>query len=142
MRTVRDESGKRYVVVKASGESSLVRDPEDGSERYLDNDRLEPLDGVAPLEAAASGIPDAVRGLFRGVHDDVGLGLLADLTDRGPVPVRDMMDEYDQCESDLHGRLAELRAAGLIEERQVAGERAYGATDRTVEALESLRDAD
>lgn len=142
MRTVRDESGKRYIVVKSSTDSSLVRDPEDGSERYVENDRLETLDGTPPLETAASGISEPVRRLLRGVHDDAALGLLADLVDRGPVPVRDMMREYDQCESDLHGRLAELRAAGLIEEATIAGERGYDATEGTVEVLSILRDDD
>lgn len=139
MRTVRDETGKRYVLVKSATDSSLVRDPGDGSERYLDNDQLEPVDGASPLETAAGGIPASVRRLLRGVHDDVGLGLLADLTDRGPIAVRDMLGEYDQCESDLHGRLTELRAAGLIEEHSVAGERGYDATPVTVEALVILR---
>ncbi|MCL9815098.1 DUF7346 family protein [Natranaeroarchaeum aerophilus] len=142
MRTVRDSSGKYYVVVKSSTDSSLVRDPDDGSERYIDNDRLEPIDGASALETAASGVSAPVRQLLAGVHDDVGLGLLADLTDRGPVPVRDMMHEYDQCESDLHGRLAELRAAGLIKECRVAGERGYDATELTVEALATLRAED
>ncbi len=139
MRTVRDGSEKHYVVLKSSTDSTLVRDPEDGRERYIDNDRLEPVNGVSPLETAASGVSSPVRQLLGGVHDDIGLGLLADLTDRGPVPVRDMMHEYDQCESDLHGRLAELRAAGLVEECWVAGERGYDATSITAEALAILR---
>lgn len=139
MRTVRDESGTRYIVVKASAESTLVRDPSDGSQRYVANDRLEALDGVSPLETAASGVPEAVRRVTTAVHDDVGLGLLVDLVDRGPVAVRDMMLEYDQCESDLHGRLAELRAAGLIEESSVGGERGYDATDLATDALSDLR---
>ncbi|QSG03223.1 DUF7346 family protein [Natranaeroarchaeum sulfidigenes] len=139
MRTVRDSSGKQYIVVKSSADSSLVRDPEDGNERYVDNDRLEPVNGVSPLEAAASGVSTPVRQLLRGVHDDTDLGLLAELSDRGPTPVRDMMREYDLCESDLYGRLAELRAAGLVEECRIADERGYDATARTVEALATLR---
>ena len=142
MRTVRDDSGKRYVVVKSSTDSSLVRDPEDGSERYLDNDRLDTVEGVSPLETAATGVSAPVRRLLGGVHDDISLGLLADLADRGPVPVREMMREYDQCESELQGRLAELRAAGLIEERTVGSERGYDATDTTIEALTLLRGGD
>ena len=53
-----------------------------------------------------------------------------------------MMREYDQCESDLHGRLAELRAAGLIEEATIGGERGYDAAESTVEVLSMLRDDD
>ncbi|SNZ13474.1 hypothetical protein SAMN06269185_2210 [Natronoarchaeum philippinense] len=140
MRTVRDETGKRYVLLKESGDSSLVRDPETGQERYIENDTLDPVDGETPLETAASGIPESVRRVVSGVHDEAGLGLLADLADRGPVAVRDMLGAYDQCESDLHGRLAELRAAGLIEEATVAGERGYDATETTREALNALRE--
>jgi len=35
VRTV-EHDGDRYLLVKRSGESSLVRDPETGTERYLD----------------------------------------------------------------------------------------------------------
>ena len=35
MRIVRDEEGDRYLLVKRSAESRLVRDPETGAERYL-----------------------------------------------------------------------------------------------------------
>jgi len=140
MRTVRDESGKRYVLLKESTDSSLVRDPETGDSRYVENDRIEPVDGEVPLETAAAGVAEPVRRVVSAVHDDAGIGLLADLVDRGPVAVRDMLGAYDQCESDLHGRLAELRAAGLIEEAQVAGERGYDATETAQDALKTLRD--
>lgn len=140
MRTVSDESGKRYVLLKESGESSLVRDPETGDSSYVDNDRLEPVDGESPLETAAAGVSDPVRRVVTAVHDDAGVGLLADLVDRGPVAVRDMLGAYDQCESDLHGRLAELRAAGLIDEAKIGGERGYDATRTAREAMATLRD--
>lgn len=140
MRTVSDESGKRYVLLKESGESSLVRDPETGDSSYVENDRLEPVDGESPLETAAAGVSDPVRRVVTAVHDDAGVGLLADLVDRGPVAVRDMLGAYDQCESDLHGRLAELRAAGLIDEAKIGGERGYDATRTAREAMATLRD--
>jgi len=140
MRTVRDESGKRYVLLKESTDSSLVRDPETGDSRYVENEQIEPVDGEEPLETAAVGVPEPVRRVVSAVHDDAGIGLLADLVDRGPIAVRDMLGAYDQCESDLHGRLAELRAAGLIEEAQVAGERGYDATETAQDALRTLRD--
>ncbi len=140
MRTVRDESGKRYILVKRSSESSLVRDPRDGSQQYVANDRLHAVDGVSPLEAVAGGVSSEVRKLLTGVHDDVGLGLIVDLVDRGPIAVRDMMREYDQCESDLHGRLAELRAADLVKEAHVAGERGYAASEDAKTALAVVRE--
>jgi hypothetical protein len=140
MRTVRDESGKRYLLLKESGESSLVRDPDSGERRYVENDRLESLDGESPLETAASGVSGPVRRVLTAVHDEAGLGLLADLADRGPVAVREMLGSYDQCESDLHGRLAELRAAGLIEEATIVDERGYDATETAREALATLRE--
>jgi len=139
MRTVRDESGDRYLLVKQSAESSLVRDPSTGEERYVDNDAITPVDDTSPLETAAAGVPPAVRRVLAATHDDRSLGLLAEVTDRGPVAVRDLLSAYDLCESDLHGLLAEFRAAGLIEESRVGGERGYAATDVAVDALSHLR---
>jgi DNA-binding IclR family transcriptional regulator len=72
-------------------------------------------------------------------HSERALGLLVELADRGPVGIRDLLDAYDLCESDLHGLLAEFRAAGLVEERDVAGERGYDATETTREAVAALR---
>lgn len=68
------------------------------------------------------------------VHDDRVRSLLGEIDSRGPISVRELL-EYDLCESDLHGMCAELRAAGLLEECEVAGERGYRTTDRASEAL-------
>jgi hypothetical protein len=65
--------------------------------------------------------------------------LLCDLVDRGPTAVRTMLSAYDRCESDLHGALAEFRAAGLLDETTVAGERGYEPTDEAVAAVAHLR---
>jgi hypothetical protein len=140
MRTVRDESGDRYLLLKQSGESSRVRDPATGEERYVDNDALTVVEGEPPLSTAARGVPEEVRRVAAAVHDDQSLGLLAELVDRGPVGIRELLDAYDLCESDLHGLLAEFRAAGLIEEARVAGERGYDATATATAALDVLRD--
>jgi hypothetical protein len=140
MRTVRDESGDRYLLLKQSGESSRVRDPATGDERYFDNDALTVVDGESPLSTAARGVPEEVRRVAVAVHDDQSLGLLAELVDRGPVGIRELLDAYDLCESDLHGLLAEFRAAGLIEEARVPGERGYDATATATAALDVLRD--
>lgn len=140
MRTVRDEQGKEYLLVKASGESSLVRDPTTGDEQYLSNEGLEPAEGVEPLTAAAGGVPKPVRRVLTAVHDERALGLLIELVDRGPLPVVELLSAYELCESDLHGLLGEFRAAGLLAETTVAGERGYEATDVARTAVATLRE--
>lgn len=140
MRTVRDESGKRYLLLKESGESSLVRDPETGERRYLDNDAISPVAGESPLATAARAVPEEVRRLLTAVHDRRSLGLLVELDARGPLPVRDLLGGTDLCESDLHGLLGEFRAAGLVVEREVEGERGYDVTESTAVALDVITD--
>lgn len=140
MKTVRDDDGTRYLLLKRSTEASLVRDPTTGNECYVRNDRLEHVDDATGLETAASGVDPAIRRLLRGVHDDETLGFLLELADRGPTDVRTVLDRYDFCESDLHGRLAELAAAGLLEETTLGGERGYRVTDDCVRALSAIRD--
>jgi hypothetical protein len=142
MRTVRDEEGRRYLLVKRSGESSLVRDPDTGTERYLPNADLTAEDDAAPLSTAAEAVPSSVRRVLTATPNDRALGLLVELVDRGPVGVRTLLDAYDFCESDLHGMLAEFRAAGLIAETRVAGERGYEATETTRDAVAYLRSDD
>ena len=58
MRTV-DYDGDRYLLVKRSDESSLVRDPETGETAYLANDRLTPVDGESPLASSRRPTPTA-----------------------------------------------------------------------------------
>jgi hypothetical protein len=139
MRTVRDDAGKRYLLVKQSSGSSLVRDPQTGTERYVENDWLEAVEGESPLSAAAGAVAPPVRRVLTAVHDDRSLGLLVELVDRGPTPVRDLLGTYDLCESDLHGLLSEFRAAGLVTEARVAGERGYEPTGTATRAVGLLR---
>lgn len=139
MRTVRDDEERTFLLVKQSAESSLVRDPETGSERYLPNDELTVDAEASPLATAAGGVPASVRRVLTAVPDERALGLLIELADRGPLAVRTLLGAYDLCESDLHGLLAECRAAGLIAEARVAGERGYDATETTQEAVSLLR---
>jgi len=141
MQTVRDDEGERYLLVKRSAESSLVRDPDTGTEHYLPNADLTVHDEVSALATAAEAVPASVRRVLTAVPNDRALGLLVEFVDRGPVGVRTLLDTYDLCESDLHGLLAELRAAGLIDETRVAGERGYEATETTVDAIAHLRSA-
>ncbi|GGN18274.1 DUF7346 family protein [Halarchaeum nitratireducens] len=129
MRTVRDADGHTYLLVKRSAESSRVRDPETGTETHLPNDELEPAGGVDPLEAAARAVPDPVRRVLTVARSERALGLLCELHERGALPVRTVLAEYDLCESDAHGLFTEFRAAGLVTEADVHGERGYELTE-------------
>jgi hypothetical protein len=142
MRTVRNTDGDHYLLLKESDESSLVRDPESGAERYVANEDLDVVDDESPLSTAAAGIDPAVRRLVTATYDDQSLGLLVELVDCGPISTIDLLDSYDLCESDLHGLLAEFRAAGLVEEAESAGQRGYTATDLAREAITELRDGE
>jgi len=139
VRTVEDGSGTQYVLLKRSGDSSLVRDPATGEERYVENETLSAVEGESPLETAARAVPDPTRRVLRAAHSDRALGLLVELDERGAVPVRDLLGSYDLCESDLHGLLAEFTAAGLVTETRVVGERGYELTDAAREGLTALR---
>ncbi|WP_459190987.1 DUF7346 family protein [Halosimplex sp. J119] len=142
MRTVRDESGRRYLLLKESSDASRVRDPETGEERHVANDRLEPVEGESPLETASRAVPEPVRAVASAVHDDRSLGLLLEIDARSPVAVQTLMAAVDLCESDLHGLLTEFRAAGLIVETDVAGVRGYETTDLASSGLSALVNAD
>jgi hypothetical protein len=132
------DDGTRYVLLKRSSESSLVRNPETGESRYLPNDSLSIVEGASALETAAGAVPEPVRQVLRATHTNQALGLLLELDSRGPTPVRALLD-YELCESDLHGTLAEFRAAGLVEEADVAGERGYALTGTARAGLAVLR---
>lgn len=142
MRTVRDDAGNRYLLCKQSTESSRVRDPATGEERYVDNDRLTVVEGASPLATAARSVPEDVRRLVVAVRDDRALGLLVELADAGPTSVRELLAEYDLCESDLNGLLGEFRAAGLVEETTVRGERGYALGSGGHRALDALRNGE
>lgn len=137
MRSV-EYRGDRYLLLKHSDESSLVRDPETGDERYLPNDELTAT-GDSPLAIAARTVPDPQRRLLTAVHSEQILGLLVELADHGPLSVQEVLGRYDLCESDLHGRVGELRVAGLVREADIAGERGYETTELADEALSALR---
>ena len=141
MRSVREDSGRRYLLLKESAEASLVRDPETGEERYVANERLHQV-GQSPLATAAERLPGETRHELGIEPGERGIGLLSELDRRGPLAVRTLLADYDLCESDLHGLVGELRAAGAIEETAVAGERGYALTDATREVLQSYPDGE
>ncbi|MFB6119054.1 hypothetical protein [Halosegnis sp.] len=136
MRPV-EHDGDRYLLVKRSGDASRVRDPATGEEQYLPNEELTPLE-AGPLETAADAVPEPVRALVRATRDERGLGLLVTLHADGPLSVRALLGRYDLCESDALGLATEFRAAGLLAETTVAGERGYELTDEGRRAVERL----
>lgn len=138
-RIVRDGDGKRYVLEKRSAESSRVRDPETGERRHLPNADLDPVEGGSSLGLAVDGLPPEVVALLTGVPDRRALGLVIELDQRGPTPVRGLLDVGELCESDLHGLLAVLEAGDLVTEVTVAGERGYETTDTASVALDRVR---
>lgn len=137
MRVV-EHDGSRYLLVKRSSESSRVRDPGTGEEKYFPTDELTAVDD-GPLETAAAAVPDPVRALVAATHGNRGLGLLVELS-HGPVAVRELMGRYDLCESDALGMVTEFRAAGLVAETRVGGERGYELTETGETAVEALVD--
>ncbi|MFC7135118.1 MULTISPECIES: DUF7346 family protein [Salinibaculum] len=141
MRTVRDGDGNHYLLLKESSDASLVRDPATGEQRHLPNDDIERVEGESPLETAVGAVPASVRRVLTAVPNERALGLLLEIDRRGPVGVRLLLDAYDFCESDLHGLLAEFRAAGLVEEATVDARRGYDTTELASKALERLREA-
>ncbi|MFB6223211.1 MAG: hypothetical protein ABEH86_06010 [Haloarcula sp.] len=140
MRTVRDADGTHYLLLKESTESSVVRNPETGEQRHIPNADLEPVEGESPLTTASEAVPDAVRRVLTAAHDDQSLGLLVEIDDRGPLSVHELLSAYDLCESDLHGLLGEFRAAGLLTEATVHGQRGYDTTETASEGLARLRE--
>jgi len=140
MRTVRDESGETYLLVTESSDACKVRDPETGEERFRDRETLELVDGESPLAATARAVPEPVRRVLTAAPDERALGLLVELHERGPHSVRYLLDATDLCESDLLGVLTEFRAAGLVAEATVAGERGYATTEAADDGLAALLD--
>lgn len=104
MRTVEDESGRRYLLLKQSHDSSLVADLETGARTYRPNEALSAV--AEPADAP-------------------NFDLLSYIEANGPVPARTLLEATSLCESDLHGLLTLLRANDLVRETKVHGEQAY-----------------
>lgn len=141
MRTVEDAAGRRYLLLKRSRDSSLVRDAETGEQSYHPTDELTVVGGASPLVTAAEGVPEAARRLVTAVRDDRTLGLLVALEAADGLAARTLLDAEDYCESDLHGLVGELRAAGLVEPTSVDGEDGYRLTDGAAAAVRALQSA-
>ena len=142
MQTVRDDNGSRYLLLKRSSDTSLVRDPESGHTQYLENSRLTTIENDSPLTTAAEAVEPAVHRLMTATADERALGLVIELVDRGPISVVELLEIDDLCESDLHGMIGEFRAAGLLTEADAEGRRGYDATPLATLAVEQLRAPD
>jgi hypothetical protein len=138
MRTVRDDSGNEFLLVEESSDACLLRDPETGEETYRETDALDPVSGESPLATAARAVPEPARRVLTATTDERALGLLVDLRERGPHSARYLVEATDLCESDLLGHLSEFRAAGLVEEAEVMGQRGYATTEVAEEGLALL----
>lgn len=141
MRTVEDDAGNRYLLLKRSRDSSLVRDAVTGERRHLPTDELTIVAGTSPLETAAEAVPAVARRLVATVRDDRTLGLLVALEAADGLSARALLDAVDYCESDLNGLLAELRAAGLVETATVDGEDGYRLTEDAAAVVRRLQSA-
>lgn len=141
MRTVEDAAGNRYLLLKRSRESSLVRDLATGERQYLPTDELSTVEGTSPLETAAESVPEPARRLVTAVRHTEALGLLVALEATGGLSGEALLDAADRCEADLNGLLAELRAAGLVTTATVNGERGYRLTDEAAAVVRSLQSA-
>ncbi len=133
MRTVEDDAGHRYLILKESHDSCLVRDLVTGERRHVPTADLTTVEGESPLVTAAETVDDGARSALPALPDQA-LGLLVEVVARDAVAVRDLLD-YDVCESDLHGLLGELRAAGLVRETEIGGERGYEPTETARDSL-------
>ena len=141
MRTVEDGEGRRFLLLKRSRSASLVRDAETGELSHRPTDELTVVDGTSPLETAAADLPEAARRLVTAARDDRTLGLLVALHAADGLAARVLLDAEDYCESDLHGLVGELRAAGLVEPATVDGEDGYRLTGDAAAGVEALQSA-
>jgi len=95
-----------------------------------------PCESLAParVEAALAAVGDDLED--QAVGSNKAAALLLELALGGPASARELLDRFDVCESDLHGAVSELRAAGLLEQTSVYGERGY----RVTTTVDSNRD--
>lgn len=136
MRIVRDQTGTHYVVLSATESVCRLREIRSGAEVTRQCESLQPADPAAAL--AATGVDaDGVDTVTSAARTSRAIGLLVELDAAGPLAVRTILDRFDVCESDLHGMVTELRAAGLLEPTTVYGERGYRVTDAARDVLET-----
>lgn len=126
MRTV-TYGGDRHLLLERAGKACLLYHPGTGDRFTVPLWALDAVPEEPTLVTAGRGVEPGAD-LQAAAPGRRAVGLVAELDRRGPTPVRELLD-YDLCESDLHGLLAELTAAGLLAETSVGGERGYRVTD-------------
>jgi hypothetical protein len=134
MRPVADADGRPCLLLQVTEDGSDVRDLETGERRQVPTASLTVL-GADPLVATAADDGNAVPESLAPAASGLARSLLLELHLGGPRPVRTLLGETNLCESDLHGVVADLRAAGLVREVRVDGQRGYGLTDAADDAL-------
>ena len=98
------------------------------------------MDDVSTVESILTPFPEPVQTVITAVHDRQAFALLQELDVDGPTAVTTLLSEYEYCERELHGLLAEFQAAGLVTEVTVTGTRGYRTTDTATTALRHLRE--
>ncbi|MFB6362329.1 MAG: hypothetical protein ABEH59_13540 [Halobacteriales archaeon] len=141
MRTVEDEAGQRYLLLKRSRSASLVRDLDSGEQQHLPTDELTVVEDESPLASAAQAVPEPARRLVTAVRDERTLGLLVALESADGLSARRLLGAEDYCETDLNGLVNELQSAGVVKRATVDGEDGYRLTDSADAVLGSLQSA-
>jgi hypothetical protein len=141
MRIVEDDTGNRYLLLKRSQSSSLVRDLDSGERRHVPTHVLTVIEDQSPLASAASELPAAAVKLITAVRNERTVGLLVALEAAGGLSARQLLEAEDYCESDLNGLVTELRSGGLIEPTTIEGEDGYQLTEPTAAIIRSLQSA-
>jgi len=130
MRLVSD--GKRqYVLQRSDGEVCRLRELSEGTITTQPCSALTPVSPDEFVEVRGADID--IAGPRE--QSERAVALAAELAIAGPTSARALLDRFDACESDIHGATTELRAAGLIEQTTVHGERGYRASERVSDAL-------
>lgn len=141
MRTVEDEAGQRYLLLKRSRSASLVLDLASGEQQHLPTEELTVVEDESPLASAAQGVPEPARRLVTAVRDERTLGLLVALESADGLSARRLLEAEDYCETDLHGLMNELQSAGLVERATVDGEDGYRLTEPAGAVVRALQSA-
>jgi hypothetical protein len=140
MDIVRDDSGRPLVPTERDGDDWWTVDVATGELRTVPAATVDAVTDEPPLSVAARALPRPTEPPLDSILDVRALGLLVLLDATGPRAVRSLLGIDGLCESDLHGAVGELAAAGLATETDVAGRRGYRVTDAARTALAALRD--
>jgi len=141
MRTVEDEAGQRYLLLKRTRSASLVRDLDSGERQHLPTEALTVVEDESPLASAAEGVPETARRLVTAIRDERTLGLLVALESAEELSARRLLEVEDYCETDLHGLMTELQSAGLVERTSEDGQEGYRLTEPAGAVVRALQSA-